>query len=93
MMCVIHKFPLEIGRTEIPLPFSSEVLGVMVQRDIPVLYVRKPVPDGKHRTVTRVFDIITTGQAFESDEYDRYFGTFLLDDGRFVGHVYELRTE
>lgn len=82
---VIWKFPLALKDEQfIDMPRASETLCVQVQRGVPVLYAHcfPSLPNSKRR-----FYIHGTGN--ENLIMGRYVGTFQLNDGALVFHVFE----
>jgi hypothetical protein len=85
-MKAIWKYPIKVAAEQsIEMPIGAEILCVQLQHDIPVLWA-KVSPDGW--PVKRTIVIHPTGHEFE--EYrSRYIGTFQMEGGMYVWHVYE----
>ena len=86
-MATIYKYPLEPGRTEIPMPLGAQVLTVQMQNGTPCLWAKvgqEPRPAG-----LRIFDVYGTGHTMPDDPRLIYVGTFQMDGGALVWHVFE----
>ena len=82
----IWKFPVPImGRVRIEMPEDAKVLFAAVQHDEPCFWAEVS-PDNK--TVMRDFRIYGTGHRLPDDP-GRYLGTFIMNQGTLVFHVYE----
>jgi hypothetical protein len=89
----IFKYEFAISdNVEIPMPRGAELLTVQVQRGIPCLWAR--VDTTEPRT-SRRFRIFGTGH--EMPSYDawngQYVGTFQMEGGALVWHLYEDRND
>jgi len=84
----IWKFPLQCAdKTVIVMPKGAKVLCVQSQREIPCVWAL--VPDtGAEVEQERTFTIYGTGHQHESISGE-YVGTFQLQGGAFVFHVFE----
>jgi len=85
----IWKFPLAVGKSiTIEIPHSAEILSVQSQNEQPCIWV---LVDPSLRTVHRNFAIFGTGHTIEVDDElpMNYIGTFQLENGSFVGHLFE----
>lgn len=76
---LVATFPVTMVR-------GAEVLCVQVQNGGPQLWA--VIEDAEHQDEERVFVLRATGQSFDGSE-GRYIGTFQLDGGLFVGHLFE----
>ncbi len=86
-MATIWKFPLLLGRRVIEMPRHARVLTVQVQHGTPYLWVLVN-PDAA--TAPRIFRVFGTGHPVEFPEDDGdYVGTFQLQGGALVFHVFE----
>lgn len=84
------KFPLPVEDTfEVAMPVGATVLTVGTQPtdvgDVPVMWA---TVDPGATTKTRTFHTRGTGHLFTGTE-GPYVGTYLLYEGKFVGHVFE----
>ena len=82
----IWKYPIEPGYLELRLPVDSQILSVQVQSEQPFLWV---LVNPEDRTVSRRFKAYPTGLPIE-DESINYIGTFQLDGGKLVFHLFEI---
>lgn len=82
-MRVIYKYPLELGRTHLQLPFEAKVLCVQLQNDNPFIWIE--IDPTLYTKVNRVFAVIGTGNNFDGGIY---IGTFQMPP--YVWHVYEV---
>ena len=88
-MTTIYKFHLESARTTLNLPLGAQVLTVQVQYGAPCIWVRlDPTLPNVER---RVFDVYGTGHTITKDERLTYIGTFQMQEGALVFHVFENR--
>jgi len=83
----IFKYPLKVtDRQHIAMPLNTELLGVQVQHGQPVLYAIVNDARAKHN-----YEIITVGTGQELPaglEADDYVGTYQLEGGDLVFHVF-----
>lgn len=87
-MKTIWKYPIRLGES-FRIPNSAEILCVQIQHGIPTLWAMV-YPDEKRRdeTYCRAIEIFATGQSFV-DAPRKYIGTFQLENGGLVFHVFE----
>lgn len=84
---VIHKETIRPGTQQFIWPVGSEILCIQTQKNIPVLWVLKPT---EYDTCeVRHVVIYATGEEFEPKKNQKYIGTFLMNDGSLVFHVFE----
>jgi hypothetical protein len=88
-MYQILKYKVELtNEFTIPLPSGAMVLCVQEQRNIPHLWV---MGDTDNVKIERRFALRATGQSFRMrGNEERYIGTFQLDGGAFIGHLFEI---
>ena len=90
----IYKYPLTPGASAEPemieMPAGAAVLTVQAQRNIPCLWVRV---DPNKPKIKRCFITYGTGFNLNDGPARHYVGTYQLDDGAFVFHVYTDRIE
>jgi len=86
MSKAIWKYPLEPDQASIYLPVGAEILCVQVQGSEPCLWALvDPATSDKE---TRHIGIYGTGHRIEGDP-GRYIGTFQLNGGTLVFHVFD----
>jgi hypothetical protein len=84
----IFKYKLDTsGEQEITMPAFSKILCVKNQHNVPCLWA---MIDTDSRLVKRKIITFLTGAdiEFNNQKYE-YIGTYLMNNGSFVGHVYE----
>lgn len=89
MKTVVYKYPIRLGIFTHEMPEGAEFLSVQVQRGEPQMWWRVDPFAPKQRRDFRVF-----GPGHEIDDSApsgrfRYLGTFQLDDGLFIGHLFQ----
>lgn len=84
-MRTIHKYTLDYGHTEIPLPCGAEVLTAQPQHDAICLWA---AIDTEQAMELRTFLVKGTGHPLP-DRGLRYVGTVQEAGGRLVWHVFE----
>lgn len=86
-MKAIWKYPLDvIGLQRIEMPAKAEILTVQMQGDTICLWAL--VEPSNDKTKRGIF-IIGTGHSVGVDELGRYVGTFQINGGALVFHVFE----
>lgn len=95
-MIRIWKFQFPVHDFELTVPFGSKILCVQSQRDEPCIWFEVPqysvdemIPENASLE-RRQFCVQLTGISFEREKMN-YIGTFQLNEGRFVGHLYEFK--
>lgn len=85
----IWKYDIKIGGlNHLFLPVYSKVLCVQVQNENPVIWVKV---NPENRKEDRCFSVFGTGFEIETKDVEKiYIGSFQLNDGSFVGHLFEL---
>lgn len=82
----IFKYPLEVtDEQRIEMPMGAEILCVQVQGGQPCIWA-KVIPDGA--PVKRLFAVYGTGHPMNTKQADQYVGTFQLQGGMLVFHVF-----
>lgn len=82
----IWKFPLPIdSAVGLMMPIGAEILCVQVQHGAPTLWA---IVNPDAGSTQRVFQLVTTGQPFDTYKM-KYVGTFQLQGGAFIGHLFE----
>jgi hypothetical protein len=87
---VVWKYEIEIlGYVERELPKGARIIAVDVQYGKPCMWA---LVDPEARGEIRRFYLLGTGHEINDDDSERlrHLGTFMLDDGAFVGHLFEL---
>ena len=85
-MKTIWKFPLEVtDNNVIKMPKGAQILSVQVQHNIPCLWA---AVDPEAELETRTIFTVGTGHPISLDA-GRFIGTYQLNYGRFMGHVFE----
>lgn len=86
----ILKYPVPTtGEFSIEMPRGTQLLHVAAQGGVgaaPQMWASAPL--GEDALERRDFRLIATGMAFDASTLI-YLGTVILDDGDFVGHVFE----
>jgi hypothetical protein len=94
MARVVHKHPVYVGETLLQLPRGARFLSVQVQNDQPQSWwLVDPNPDPFDGPLDMVrLVVIGTGHHWD-DRLDhwKFLGTFQLEDGAFVGHLFQER--
>ena len=86
MMAMIYKYPLAPGHTELRMPKGAQVLTVQLQNGNPCMWVK--VDPGAEQE-DRAFDVYGTGHDMPDDPRMIYVGTFQMDRGALVWHVFD----
>jgi hypothetical protein len=86
MARVIWKYPVEFGGWSREMPAGAVVRCVAMQGGVPRLWVEV---DATAPLTARRFLAVGTGQPLPERAL-AYLGTFLVDDGALVQHVYEV---
>ncbi len=86
----IYKYHLKLkGYTKIEMGRGAVTLAIQTQRNIPCLWAQFPIGlDVKGES--RYFRTILTGETVNDFGLKKYIGTFKLDNGSYVGHVFEV---
>lgn len=87
-METIFKYQLNpIAEQVIEMPLGAEVLTVQVQNGNPCIWAKV---NPKKRTVRHLFRIIGTGHQINAEFIGKYIGTYQLDNGSLVFHVFQI---
>lgn len=87
----IFKYPLEVTDTQfIEVPKGAAILTVQAQKDIPCIWaqVDPDMPLIKRRILT-----YGTGHPIDPTEAKHYIGTYQINGGHLVFHVFTDRVE
>lgn len=84
----IYKYPLQVeGAQKIMMPSDAEILCVQVQNNQPCIWA---LVEPTNSLTPYRFYIYGTGQPIKDERsYDAYIGTFQLDNGALVFHVFK----
>ena len=86
-MRTVYKYPLLLEDTqEIEMPGGSQILTVQVQRDQPCVWA---LVETQSQLVNRTFRVAGTGHDIPYGPELDYIGTFQLQSGLLVFHVFE----
>lgn len=85
---VIYKYPLEVSTVPQPITMPTDSRIVKVESQHNMICVWAIVPYESEEKVIRTFYIVATGQPF-SIKGQIYRGTVLMEQGRYVWHVWE----
>ena len=89
-MSVVWKYPLRaVELQEIRMPRGAKVLHVAAPRGEPHLWA---LVDSKAPMEDEPFVVLATGSEFDATELE-HVGTFLLNDGVLVFHVFRRRKD
>ena len=85
----IFKYTLAVEHSQVVnLPKDAQILCVQAQHGLPQLWALVDDRPGVIE-VAREFITLTTGGLVGTAEIGRHLGTYQLDNGAFVGHVFE----
>jgi hypothetical protein len=88
MKKTIHKYNVTMEDTfELKLPRGAQILTVQEQYGEPQLWA---VVDTSAPKEPRRFRLVGTGHPIDEKLNLSYVGTFQLDHGEFIGHLFEL---
>lgn len=91
MKRVIWKFQLKITDVQdIKIPHGSILLSVQTQDETPCLWVLVYNTEAEKEVIR--FRTIGTGNTISDEDFDPrdFLGTYQMDGGRFVGHVFQV---
>lgn len=86
----IWKFPIEAGEFHVDMPGGAEVIHVATQGGRPFFWALV-TPEAPMRS--SAFQVFGTGHAIPDDPHvqsRRHVGTFMLDGGALVFHLFEV---
>lgn len=87
-MKTIWKFCLDlIEIQEIEIPKDAEILAVQTQNDQPCLWC---LVKSDAKMVKKIIRTFGTGHEIDEDFNGTYLGTYQLDEGNYVYHVFEV---
>ena len=87
-MKAIWKYNLKIGHTMLVMPKDAEILSLQVQHNQPCLWALVDTEAEREEVLLTTFG---TGHPINEDEISntKFIGTYQLEDGAFVGHVFK----
>lgn len=87
---IIFKYTFEVDpEVEIEMPKGAHILTVQVQHGYPTIWA---IVDPEQPKEIRHLRLFGTGHPLDIDPAaSRYIGTFQLDMGNFVGHLFEAK--
>ncbi len=86
-MKTIWKYQLEVEKNQtLVMPEGAEILTVQLQYETACIWA---VVDPEAKSVPRTFELIGTGHDFKLQNY-LYIGTFQVDGGNFIFHLFEV---
>jgi hypothetical protein len=84
---VIWKFAVPVERSfKVEMPKDAEVLSVQVQHGAPCMWA---MCDPNAKKEERIFHVIGTGHEVGDRPITKFIGTFQLEGGAFIGHLFE----
>ena len=86
-MKIIFKYPLmQVPEEQISLPVGAEILTVQTQGEQPCIWAMIDLNEIRYKNVT----IETFGTGHKMDDAERrYIGTYQINNGDYVFHVFE----
>jgi hypothetical protein len=85
-MITIWKFPLAICHSQVVrMPEGAKVISIQIQNGEPVVWAEV---DTDAPNVFRTFFTFGTGDEMDQAFEGQFVGTYQMDQGRFVAHVY-----
>jgi hypothetical protein len=87
-MRTIYKYPLYAYTQTLRMPAGAKPLFISVQRGAPYMWVEV---ETEHADETYHITTYATGERIDSS--DRYIGSYTLDNGEEVCHVYILEPD
>ena len=85
-MKTIFKYPLTLSEQGIEMPEGAQILTVQVQNNTPYLWA---LVSPSSPTELKRITVLGTGHSIIEDKFLAYIGTFQLDCGELVFHVFE----
>jgi hypothetical protein len=87
-MLTIHKFPVPAAdEFDIMMPHGAQILSLQVQRDQPCIWA---LVDTTEVLEVRRFKMFGTGHTITSAKDLKFIGTFQVNGGSLVFHVFEV---
>lgn len=86
-MKTVWKYPITPNVSDVQMPKGAKVLTVQMQNGQPCMWV---LVDPDEKKETRTFMLIGTGHKVSPGVDLKYIGTFQLEEGRLVFHLFEV---
>jgi len=87
-MRTIWKFKIQtIDEQQIAMPFGAQILCVQIQNAEP--YIWALIEDDSNQREERWIEVFGTGNPIGNASERKYIGTYQLDNGNLVFHVFE----
>lgn len=91
---IVYKYPLEVtDKQQINLPKGAEILTIQTQAGAPQMWVHVNSENADQAHELRSFETYGTGHPMkylQMDKERRYIGTYQIENGQFIFHVFEL---
>lgn len=87
-MYSIWKFNVSPGSFTALMPENSKVLSVQTQGGVPVMWC---LVDTEEEKLLRQFITYGTGHEIKNPENQEFIGTFQIDGGNLIFHLFEIR--
>jgi hypothetical protein len=89
-MKIVYKYPIEFdGHFTLMLPRGANILSVQMQGSIPCIWA---LVDPDEPEAARTFKLYGTGHPIAAPDTLQFVGTFQVDEGMFVFHLFEVIT-
>ena len=88
----IYKYTAELeNEFVLEMPKGAKILTVQIQNGFPEIWAMVHLTPKKIQPMSkRTFSVIGTGHPIDDDEQTlEYIGTFQMNNGNFVGHLFE----
>lgn len=89
MSHIILKYPIHPSGMQIYLPHGSKILSVQIQKGTPQMWILQNKEGDLLEA--RNFKVFCTGEPFDIENIKEYIGTFQLEQGAFIGHLFEVK--
>ena len=88
MSHIVYKYAIEIKDTQqITLPMNSQILCVQIQYGLPYIWV---LQDLAYKIHPVTLELIGTGYHIDGSVRRKYIGTFQMQEGRTVFHLFQI---
>lgn len=96
MLTKIEHFPIPLQTVfTMQMPADAKILAIVNLGEVPTLCVQLYGPDYEHGIIEKQFELHASGEEFETNHlpgYIEYIGTFSLNGGARVFHLFEIKT-